>query len=340
MIAPGVIGPQSLQLLQGLSSACRTAGMVLLTHPDSAEIILPAAREHLQNLLAGAPASVGSRDPLNYPLRAARRFLSGETYSATRFFALERNLLRREGYLKGYKDALLFSADDLPPDTVTGGEKTLPSPPVTLSASRPPTFDECRDMIERAADLVVPLPEFLNFVDLLRGEAREDLERSIPIAAKVIDLPMQTVLERIFSRTFHIPENRGDFPDYWAENINLSASLPQPEKPAVRIVCDLESTNEGMAGILALQTLFGITTNPIEILLKGHFEWKDGSLYIPLKPFQLSKGSIPDNLFGTVTPILVPIAANRTVFAIEMEDKILSKNPLIFVEAMVQGILA
>jgi len=237
--------------------------MVLVTHPESADVVLPAAREHLQGLLAGAPASLGPRDPLNYPLRAARRFLNGETYGPARFFALERAFLRRESYLKGYKDALSFSADDAPPDTVSGGERTLPSPPVTHSASRPPTFEECRDMIERTAEQAVPLPEFLAFVDLVRGQGREVREKNVATAAKAIDLPMQTVLDRIFSRAFHISENRGDFPDYWAENINLTASRTQPEKPSVRIVCDLASTSEGQAFILALHALLNITTYPI-----------------------------------------------------------------------------
>lgn len=335
----GAIVPGSLPLLQDMGQVFRTAGEGLLRHPDSAEVIVSAARERLQGLLQGAPAILGSRDPLKYPLRAARRFVEGETYGATRFRALDRNLLERLHYLRGYRDALLAVESDQAPDTLAGGEQTLPSPPATTSASRPPTFEECRDMIERAAELAVPLPEFLNFVDLVRGEARKDYDRSVPIAAKVIDLPMLTVLYRIFSRIFVIPENKGDFPDYWAENINLTASLPEPEKPSVRIACDLQSTSEGQAFVLALQALLDIKTNPIEILLKGHFEWRDGSLYIPLKPFQLSQGSIPDNLFGAVTPILVPVAANRTVFAIEMEDKILSKNPLVFVEAMARGIL-
>ncbi|HEX5036282.1 MAG TPA: hypothetical protein VFX30_03910 [bacterium] len=335
----GAIAPGSVQLLQDLSSVFRTAGEGLLNRPDSASVIVPAARERLQDLLKGVPAISGPGDPLKYPLRAARRFVGGEVYGATRFRALERSLLARLHYLRGYRDALETVENDRPPDTLVGQDQTLPSPPATTSASRPPTFEECRDRIERAAELAVPLPEFLDFVDLLRGEARKDYEKSVPIAAKVIDLPMQTVLERIFSRTFRLPENRGDFPDYWAENISLTASLPQPEKPSVRIACDLQSTSEGLAFVLALQALLGIKTNPIEILLKGHFEWREGSLYIPLKPFQLSQGAIPDNLFGAVTPILVPIAPDRTVFAIEMEDKILSKNPLVFVEAMARGIL-
>lgn len=190
-------------------------------------------------------------------------------------------------------------------------------------------------MIERAATPITVLPAELAFTDLIRGEMREVQEGTRSLASQVVDLPMKAVLERIFSRTFDIGENRGDIPQFWVEGVTLT---PSATGPSVRISCNLASTDDLRGFVIAIQALLNIP-NPVEIVLEGRFDWKEGALYIPLTPVGLLGGIVPASaVFGTVTPILVPIAEDRTVLAIAMENKILSRNPGVFVQRMANGV--
>src|SRR5262249_16886215 len=78
----------------------------------------------------------------------------------------------------------------------------------------------------------------------------------------------------------------------------------------------------------------------IEIQLEGNFEWKGEALYIPMKPVRITGNKLPPHeLFGSTTPILVPIGPNRTVLALDLEDKPFSKNPDTFIKKMVAGLI-
>jgi hypothetical protein len=326
------VAPQSLSLLEGIRIVFRGAGERLLSNPTSYEDVTREARARIGALLNGYQSSGAAGDPLAYPVRASRRFLEGEPYSPTRLRALERHLLRQESYLKGLRTSFPTSV----PSPLAGS--TIPSPSVTMAVPRSPSFEDCLEMIERLTAESTTLPPELEFIDLTGGEICVAREKNRVVAGKVIDLPMRTVLERIFSRVFNIGRNEGDFPGFWVEGVKVTPSLPEADRPAVRISCDLASIDELQAFVLAVRTMLHIP-NPIEILLEGRFEWLGGALYIPMKPVRLSENMIPpDVLFGTATPILAPLGEDRTAFALDLEDKMLSKNPDVFIAGIAQGL--
>jgi len=311
---------RSISLLGSLRTAFRDAGTSLLTGSAPQEVVAQQARERIGGILDGCQLSDQERDQLAYPLRASQRFLGGEPYNLTRLCALERYFLKKESYLRGVNDSRLRMPDL---------NQTIPSPPFT----GPLSFEDCRTLIETSGGEIANLPEELQFIDLTGQDIRQVKVHGHAVAGTVLDLPMMTVFDAIFSREFDIGKNVGDFPGFWAEDVKIAAS----RKPSARISCKLASIDELRVFVIAAQTMLNLPET-IEIMLEGSFEWRGEALYVPMRPVRFSGGIIPpDTLFGTATPILVPIGRNKTVFAIDLEDKLLSKNPEIFIKGMTSG---
>lgn len=210
---------------------------------------------------------------------------------------------------------------------------TVPSPPLTILNSDRPSSEDLKDDF---------FPEELRGMDLSSGKVCLDREKNPPVAGIEINLPLEDLFGRIFSREFDVGKNEGDAPQFWAEDVKLSSFLrPDGRNFVVRVKCNLVAVEEYQAFLIAIQTLLGIR-NPIEFLLEGRLERRGRALYIPLRPdpsFKLGR-IIPLHAFlGMATLILFPLSEERTAFALSLENKPLSKNPDVILAPIAQAVI-